>query len=361
MNKILLIIKREYLSRVKKKSFLLITFLVPLFLIAVYAMAIFLAVESYENNHATVQVIDQSGLFKGKLTNTDNITFQDIADDVPTARHNIREREKTFLLIIPEQVGETYQVELLSTAVANFGIQETISGQLQEVLRDIAYQKAGIDSKTVAAIRPNVTISAKEITLDGEKQSNAGAALGIAIALSMVVYICLMLYGTQVMRGVIEEKSNRIIEVIISSVKPFQLMMGKIIGIGLVGLTQFTLWIVLSATLMGGARMLLMDNEVIESVSTTQQHMPTGSVALQTTSNKTAAYSDVMQALNTIDFQAIIIGFFAYFFGGYALYSALFAAVGSAVDSETETQQFVFPHNPSAPFRLYAVVWSTGK
>lgn len=335
MNKILLIIRREYLSRVKKKSFLLITFLVPIFLIAVYAIAILLAVKSFESNQATVQVIDQSGLFEGKLHDTETITFVETSGNVSDARAGIRGAEKKLLLIIPENITETSRVELLSSEMANVGTQKTISGQLEGVLRDIAFEKAGIDRRTVEAIRPSVTIEARELTPEGEKQSSAEATVGIAMTLSIVVYICLFLYGTQVMRGVIEEKNNRIIEVIISSVKPFQLMMGKIIGIGLVGLTQFILWIILSATLMGGARMAIMDDMTIEQVAATQEQMPSG--------GKLGAYGDVMQALNTVNFQEIIIGFLLYFFGGYLLYSALFAAVGSAVDSETETQQFTFP------------------
>src|SRR5690606_36007363 len=342
MNKILLIIRREYLSRVKKKSFLLITFLVPLFLIAVYAAAIFLAVKSFESNQATVQVIDQSGLFKGKLHDTENITFIAVSDNVSHARDKVREAKNTFLLIIPEVITETPRVELLSAEIANFNTQETIRSQLENVLRDIAFEKAGIDRETVEGIQPAVTLAAMEMTPEGEKQSSTEAAVGIAMTLSIVVYICLFLYGTQVMRGVIEEKNNRIIEVIISSVKPFQLMMGKIIGIGLVGLTQFILWIALSAALMGGARMM-MDGGTLEQVTATQEYVSADSTGLQTSGNELGAYGDVMQALNTVDFQQIIIGFFLYFFGGYMLYSALFAAVGSAVDSETETQQFTFP------------------
>mgnify|MGYP001201357578 CR=1 FL=1 len=343
MNKILLIIKREYLSRVKKKSFLLVTFLVPLFLIGIYALTIYLTAKSFESNQATVYVVDQSGLFSGKIDNTDQLTFLDASDDIPSEKARIlNEKGKTFLLVIPPDVGTSSQVELFAKETASLGIQNDMSRQLEHVLRDIAFAEAGIDRTTVESINPQVTLSAKEITEEGEKDSSAGAAMGIAMSLSILVYICLFLYGAQVMRGIIEEKNSRIVEVIISSVKPFQLMMGKIIGIGLVGLTQFVLWIVLSSALMAVASAGMMDGQDIKAQIENQQGLSDNEVQAVTKSQG-GLFSTVKQELDKVDFQTIIISFLLYFFGGYLLYSALFAAVGSAVDSETETQQFMFP------------------
>jgi len=343
MNKILLIIKREYLSRVKKKSFLLVTFLVPLFLIGIYALTIYLTAKSFESNQATVYVVDQSGLFSGKIDNTDQLTFLDASDDIPAEKARIlNEKGKTFLLVIPPDVGTSSQVELFAKETASLGIQDDVSRQLEHVLRDIAFAEAGIDRTTVESINPQVTLSAKEITEEGEKDSSAGAAMGIAMSLSILVYICLFLYGAQVMRGIIEEKNSRIVEVIISSVKPFQLMMGKIIGIGLVGLTQFVLWIVLSSALMAVASAGMMDGQDIKAQIENQQGLSDEEIQAATKSQG-SMFSKVKQELDKVDFQTIIISFLLYFFGGYLLYSALFAAVGSAVDSETETQQFMFP------------------
>src|SRR5690606_26159335 len=166
--------------------------------------------------------------------------------------------------------------------------------------------------------------------------------MGIAMSLSILVYICLFLYGSQVMRGIIEEKNSRIVEVVISSVKPFQLMMGKILGIGLVGLTQFILWIVLSTALMGIAGTGIMGGEGMQAQVENQQLAP-GSDAIAPVGSEMGMVDKVTQELGKVDFQTIIITFLLYFFGGYLLYSALFAAVGSAVDSETETQQFMLP------------------
>jgi len=345
MNKILLIIKREYLSRVKKRSFLLVTFLVPLVIIGIYALTIYLTARSFENNKATVHMIDQSGLFAGKIESTKNITFIPVtaAENTTEERNRMLEAEgKNFLLIIPSDMLTSSHAELISKETAGFTIQSDISRQLENVLRNIALADAGIDRNTVESIHPEVTLSAKEITAEGEKDSSAGAAMGIAMSLSIVVYICLFLYGSQVMRGIIEEKTSRIVEVIISSVKPFQLMMGKIIGIGLVGLTQFILWIVLSATLMGIASAGLVDGRDIRAQIEQQQALANGEVQ-PVIKPQMGMFGTVKQELDKVDFQLIIATFLLYFFGGYLLYSALFAAVGSAVDSDTETQQFMFP------------------
>lgn len=345
MNKILLIIKREYLSRVKKRSFLLVTFLVPLVIIGIYALTIYLTARSFENNKATVHVVDQSGMFAGKIESTKNITFISVAAEENTTdkRERMLEGEgKNFLLIIPPDMATSSHAELISKETAGITIQSDISRQLENVLRNIAFADAGIDRTTVESIHPEVTLSAKEITAEGEKDSSASASMGIAMSLSIVVYICLFLYGSQVMRGIIEEKTSRIVEVIISSVKPFQLMMGKIIGIGLVGLTQFILWIVLSATLMGVASAGLIDGRDIQAQIEQQQALSNGEVQ-PVIKPQMGMMGTVKQELDKVDFQLIIITFLLYFFGGYLLYSALFAAVGSAVDSDTETQQFMFP------------------
>lgn len=344
MNKIVLIIKREYLSRVKKRSFLLVTFLVPLAIIGIYGLTIYLTARSFENSKATVHVIDQSGLFSGKIESTKNITFLPVA----TAENTANQREqlldadgKNFLLIIPSDFETSSRAELISRETASLTVQGEISRKLENVLRDIAFTNAGIDRATVESIRPEVTLAAKEITDEGEKDSSAGAAMGIAMSLSILVYICLFLYGSQVMRGIIEEKNSRIVEVIISSVKPFQLMMGKIIGIGLVGLTQFILWIFLSTTLMGVASAGLIDGQDLKAKVEQQQALSNGEAAQDR--SQMGMLGTVKQELDKVDFRTIITTFLLYFFGGYLLYSALFAAVGSAVDSETETQQFMFP------------------
>ncbi len=338
MNKILLIIQREYLSRVKNKSFIILTFLVPFLLIGVYALILFLSINSFESNQATVHVVDGSGVFADKLEDSKQVTYliTDRPLDEEKAAIANAEGKKQYLLVIPAELSQKNTVELLSSEKAGLNIQNSIERQLEQILRNHQLEESGIDLATLENIKPQVSIAAKELTAEGEKDSSAGAAMAISMAMAILIYITLFIYGAQVMRGIIEEKHNRIVEVIISSVKPFQLMMGKIIGIGLVGLTQFLLWILLSGGLMAIAGNLFMSAQGVDTETLTES-------VKGASQYQEGVGGDIMGALDTVNLGWIAFYFLVYFLGGYLLYSALFAAVGSAVDNETETQQFMFP------------------
>lgn len=337
MNKILLIIQREYLSRVRKKSFLLVTFLVPLLFIGVYAGTIYLTTKSYEDTHAIVYVVDQQGEVGKQLQSNRNVTFTisntELQEQIEAIRGN---SENVNILLIPPGFYEQRKTEFLSSGKPSIATQNEIEKQLRDIVRERQYKEMGVDSEKIRALDSHVQIITKEVTETGDtKDSDTRVAMGIAIALSVLIYISLVLYGSQVMRGIIEEKSNRIIEVIISSVKPFQLMLGKIVGIGLVGLTQFLLWIVLSTVLvtaassfMGAEEMSALDGT--PGIAETDNQMP-------------GAMGGIQTAIDSINFPELLVSFFFFFVGGYLLYSALFAAVGSAVDSETEAGQFTMP------------------
>jgi len=343
MNKILLIIHREYISRVKKRSFLLTTFLVPLLFIGMYALIFYVALNNQEPI-TTVRVIDESGFIANKLTNTDHLLFVNTTEPVEELKSKLEKgEENTVLLIIPADVSNSQTVELYDTEKKGINTLNTIESKLSDILKSKALTEAGIDMKVLNSIKTNVTVKSKQLTVDGEKDSSVGAAIGISFGLSILIYLSLFLYGNQVMRGVIEEKSNRIIEVVISSVKPFQLMMGKIIGIGLVGVTQFVLWIILSVGMMGVAAAVI-HNKIPETAITNNQQAITKENG--NTASNTESYSKmqgIIESVKTVDYGLIMGCFLIYFVGGYLLYSALFAMVGSAVDSETETQQFMLP------------------
>jgi ABC-2 type transport system permease protein len=338
MNKVLLIIQREYLTRVKKKSFLLMTFLVPALIIGMYALIAYLSVNGADKA-TEVQVYDDSGIFTSEFKNTETVSFIEGKTSFAKAKKEAATNEEGFIMHIPKDIEELSKIELYSKKKVGLSTLSTINNQLEEILRNKQLKDAGIDAKTLATIKPNISIVSKELTAEGEKDSSAGAAYAIGFAAAILIYMSLFIYGSQVMRGVIEEKTSRIVEVIISSVKPFQLMLGKIIGIGLVGLTQFTLWIVLSTTLVGTAsKILLKDNpsgvktELVEGKQ---------NKAIAEASNNPAL--TVINAVKTLNLTYIFSCFLVYFLGGYLIYSALFAAVGSAVDNETETQQFMLP------------------
>lgn len=340
MHKILLIIQREYFSRVKKKSFLLMTFLVPLFFIALYGGIFYLTKKSFKDAHAHVYILDQQGSFAQQLKSDPNITFTVSNRSLPDLKKQIKEDEQnSSILVIPKEIYKQSSIELISADKANIAIQNAIARQLEGIIRIGEYKKLGIDPQLLQSVQPHINVNAKELTEDGqEKNSNTGIAMGIGVGLAILVYLSLFLYGVQVMRGVIEEKSNRIIEVIISSVKPFQLMMGKIIGIGMVGLTQFLLWIILTGGLIFGATKLI-NKETVEQAA--MQQGGAGVVTGQTTTSGLGF--GILAHLESVNVTEIVVCFFLFFLTGYLLYSAIFAAVGSAVDSETEANQFTMP------------------
>ncbi|MEB0248756.1 MULTISPECIES: ABC transporter permease [unclassified Mucilaginibacter] len=315
MNKILLIIQREYVTRVRKKAFLIMMFAVPLLLAGMTALIAYVA---KDNNQITkpqvVKVIDESHLFESKLKNAKNIQFIPTDETVEKAKEGLKDNEDLSVLLISKNYAHK-PVQFFSKKKPSFTLTGEVENQMNEIASTNTMLANHIDTALLNQAKKNrVNVSAMEVTEAGTKDANVGASMGVGIACAILIYMSLFIYGAQVMRGVIEEKTSRIIEVIISSVKPFQLMLGKIIGVGLVGLTQFTAWIVLSiiATKVAG-------------------------------NNSSSGIMGALQTLQTIPVGYVLGCFLFYFITGYLLYSALFAAVGSAVDSETETQQFMFP------------------
>jgi len=343
MNKILLIIKREYLTRVRKRSFLLTTFLVPLFFIALYVGIIYLTKKSFDETHGYVYVVDQEGSIANKLKSNKSVTFFVENKDLQSQLENLNsENENTSILLIPSNFYESQRVDFLSSNKPNITTQKEIQNELSNVVRNHQFEKLGINIDSINSMDAAVSINAKEISADGvTKESNTEVAMIIAIGLSVLIYLSLFLYGSQVMRGIIEEKTSRVIEVIISSVKPFQLMMGKIIGIGLVGLTQFFLWLVLSLVLAGVASTFLVNKEDL-SQQVLGSSMQNSSMSTLT-AQESMPQAEILNMLSTVNVTEIVVCFFVFFLGGYLIYSALFAAVGSAIDSETEASQFTMP------------------
>ncbi|MGK9116339.1 ABC transporter permease [Olivibacter jilunii] len=343
MNKIVLIIQREYLSRVKKKSFLVTTFLVPFLFIAMYALIFYVALNNREPI-TTVYVVDQSGFVANKLEDTEHLLFLSTDESIASLKKKMERGEtSSLLLVVPAGVATSQTVELYDTEKKGIGTINTLESKLNDILRAKALADAGIDINTLNGIKPAVSIKSKELTVDGEKDSHVGTAIGISFGLSILIYISLFLYGNQVMRGIIEEKSNRIIEVVISSVKPFQLMMGKIIGVGLVGVTQFVLWIILSVSFMAATSAVMINAKPEMHTSIKMQDGVGNGEVKQNNQERQSKMEAIVQQIKAIDYPYVLGCFLIYFIGGYLLYSALFAMVGSAVDSETETQQFMLP------------------
>ncbi len=349
MNKILLIIQREYISRVKKKAFLVVTFLVPVLIMGMSALIIYLAIN--QGDKKKVEVVDESGWFSGKLKPSKNIEYT-FATNYAEAKSTFLKKGYDYLLYVPASITNVQLYGEKTPGAMNTG---TVEDDLNTIVRTRRLAEAHIDSAVLANAQKPVKVETKELTEKGEKDTHIGIAQGVGLVCAMLIYLALFLYGAQVMRGVIEEKVSRIIEVIISSVKPFQLMLGKIIGVGMVGLTQFVIWITLSVLLTTFALPALMGSAAKDSARQAQMQQvttQTGNVAA-TGGQSENTMEWFMHSLQSLPAFEIIGCFLFYFLFGYLLYSALFAAVGSAVDNETETQQFMIPVTLPLLFTLY--------
>lgn len=340
MNKILLIIQREYLSRVKKKSFIVLTILVPLLFMGMFATIGYLAVKGDDlGDEKKVQVIDESGEFTGQLPGTKSIHYVYSTQRYDSARARFIENGYNYLLHIPP-ASSPATIELLSDKKPSANMIETVETALSNIAEARRLRQAGIDTAVLARAQKRVEIKARQITDAGEKDAQTYVAYAIGFLSAFLIYICLFIYGTQVMRGVIEEKVSRIVEVIISSVRPFQLMLGKIIGVGLVGLTQFALWIIISVTLsaVGGTFMAGKMKHKMEHATSAANVQE-----LKKVNTPDNSMSVIKESIDNIPIAYTVGCFLFYFLFGYMLYSAVFAAAGSAADNETETQQFTLP------------------
>lgn len=337
MNKILLVIQREYVTRVLKKSFWISSLLAPVLITAIYAIPIWLAMKDKEVKK--VAILDQSHLWKPSDLKNDELVFTNISRPESAFKKEFANAGYDAFVSIPADVLTNPKgVHIYSSKNIGLALKESVEKLIQNKVRQELMYQAGISAKIYEDTQ--VDVDSETITVSengGETSSSSAGAMILAGIMGLILYVTLLLYGSQVMNGVIEEKSNRIIEVIISSVKPYQLMLGKIIGVGLVGLTQFLLWIVLTIGLTqvtgkiyafkSKALVEVSQDKAATDVSKAMQDSPMG---------------EVTKVLASTNIPLILFSFLFYFFVGYLLYSSLFAAIGSAVESATEAQQFTF-------------------
>lgn len=346
MNKILLIIQREYLSRVKKKSFIIMTLLTPILIAAFYGLIIYFSIEGVKGTHSKVAVVSENTALTEKLTSNKNISYNYVDQPLDAVKASFKKTDYDYILYIPAfELNKPQGIQLLGTKQAGLSLNGRISRDVENILRNQKLKASGISQTALDGLKTTVNIDTKKISETGKEQdSSAGASTIIGTVAGILMFMFIMLYGIQVMRGVIEEKTSRIIEIMISSVKPFQLMMGKIIGIALVGLTQFILWIVLTASISTLAVTTLVGKDQLKQSSTMSMKAADGttvsSAAVDTVDSPVLS---MQKSLAGLDLTKIILVFIFFFIGGYLFYSALYAAIGSAVDSETETQQFMMP------------------
>ena len=342
MNNLSIILKREYFTRVKKRSFIILTFLGPLLFAALIIAPSLLMIKSEKmESKKAIAVIDETSWFNGKFENTDINTFVYYNDDedLDSLKKLVFDGVYDAVLYIPMT---TLNIPVNAKLYSNKQIPMTLSSHIRNSMKqEVEHQKllaSGIDPKIVKSVQTNINVATIRMDSENEeKTSYAELEYIIGLLLAFVIYFVIFIFSSQVMRGVIEEKTNRIIEVIISSVKPFELMMGKILGIALVGLTQFILWIILTITIYFVASGIILGPEILS---------PSGTVMSEQISQiaeMTKSQDVMLEAVNmiqSINFSAILLGFLFYFVFGYLLFAALFAAIGSMVDNETDSQQF---------------------
>lgn len=338
MDKIWLVFQREYLVRVRKKSFIVMTILGPLLMALVMIVPVGLMMLS--DNTKTIQVLDESGLLTGKFTSSEQLKYVPVNGPVEQAKQAYLKSEDAALLYIPKlDIDNPSGIQLFSQKSTSFSVISSLEKQVRQEIEAVKFARSGIDQKVLDQIKTDVNISTVNLSDEGEKDSNVGVTSIAGFMGAFLIYLFIFIYGAQIMRGVIEEKTSRILEVMVSSVKPFQLMAGKIVGIAAVGLTQFLLWIILTFAISAAVGSAFdLDRFSDAQIAQTTQTMDSPGDTSQA-----MEVNSILSAVQNLNISLLVGGFLFYFLGGYLLYGALFGAVGAAVDSETDSQQFMLP------------------
>ena len=341
MNHLPLIIKREYLTKVRNKSFIIMTFVSPLIMIALIAVVAYLS-QLNKDTERRISILDETGQIASVFEKTDNTEYEVLNTvDLETAKKIIDEGDQFGLLYIKKS-GDSLKlvedVQFFSDESTSLSIISGLERKIEKRLSDLKLQQDGVDLEKIQAAKTDINIAQETFT--GERTSKLDNILKLAFggAAGYLLFMFIIIYGNMIMRSVIEEKTSRIIEVIISSVKPLQLMMGKILGTSLAGITQFTIWI-----LLGGVAFFIITaifGISMADINTPQQEM------MQQAMQDPGMSNEIELAINSffnLPILNLIIAFLLFFIGGYLLYSSLYAAIGAAVDNETDTQQFMMP------------------
>ncbi len=338
MNHLQLIIKREYLNKVRNKSFIIMTFLSPIIMVGIFTLVAYLSQLNNESVN-TINILDDSGLFANYFEDSETLKYNNLDNVSLDAAKSATEKSESYgLLYIPkatilDDLSET--ITFYSEDSPSISIMRSIENKIEDKVNILKLEESGLDAKQIEDLRVN--IDAKIETFKGEKTSKLGSGLklifgGIA---GYLLFMFIIIYGNMIMRSVIEEKTSRIIEIIISSVKPIKLLLGKIFGTTLAGITQFSVWIII----------MLLLSTVISSIFGIDPSaiQPQQQELLTESSKSQQVITDILLEINNLPISNLVIMFIFFFIGGYLLYSSLYAAIGAAVDNETDTQQFMLP------------------
>ena len=345
-NKTLLIISREYLTRIQKKSFIIITILMPILLVAMIVLPVLLVNLSERKQFSKILVVDESEVFINNFKDNSHYAFTYRSGDIEQIKREAFDQEYDVVLQI---LGNSQAMK--SNIYYKKNLPSGLQSEVEKQMDDIFFNQLLKDSLHIDPVRfenmqklaksETVTIQINDKGEEKEHDSEVNQLFGMMCGL--IIYFIIILFASQVLRGVLEEKSNRIVEVLISSVKPTQLLIGKIVGIALVGLTQLAIWIMLSTAILFGVQLAapnLFSSESVEMVAATNGDM------LPENADLTTAPDDIFEMIQnyfTVSFGTIILSFIFFFIVGYLIYSTLYAATGSVVDSESDSQQYTMP------------------
>lgn len=351
-DKLFLIISREFLIRVKKKSFIFLTILTPIFFASLIVLPSLIMTLSSGEEGQKILIVDKSSVCASFFKNTKEYIYEFNSNANVEAVKKDFENSGYYAMVevSPLDSNANVSVVAFSKKQLNMATKDEIEKSVQKAIEKAKLDRYNIENLDVILKDIKTNINLKTLTIGEEGDEKVGMVeiyMVIAYISSFMIYMFIFMFGSMVMRGVIEEKTNRIVEVIISSVKPFELMLGKILGVGSVALLQFIIWVVLTIGIIFGVQAFmgadkLATNPQVTSVMGTAAGGDMANMAASMSENN-SPMNDVMSALSGVDFVSILIAFLAYFILGYLLYASMFAAVGSAVDNEADTQQLIFP------------------
>ena len=342
MNHLSLIIKREYLTKVKNKSFIVMTILSPIIMIALISLVAYLS-QLNNDKQRTIAILDETGLLQDTFKSGEKTTYNVFESmSLKDAKELVKQTESYGLLHV-EKIDNidsiSNQIKFYSEESPSLSVISGLESKIEKKIEHLKLQQKGVDVDMIEATKTNINIVQE--SYEGQKTSKMDSVIKLVFggAAGYLLFMFIIIYGNMIMRSVIEEKTSRIIEVIISSVKPMQLMLGKIIGTSLAGITQFVIWIIL-----GGILMFVVS--AIFGIDMAQMQTANQQEVLQQAMNNPDANMKVQELINAfynLPITNLLIAFVLFFIGGYLLYSSLYAAIGAAVDNETDTQQFMLP------------------
>lgn len=330
MSKTWIIIKKEYLTRVKKKSFIFMTILIPILLLIMMFLPVMMTM--FQTGSTKIAILDESGQFTQEFSSTKTLIFEPVQGNLNDLKTKLKGKYDALLYIPKFDLQYPGGIKIYSEKQIGMTHQSIISDKIENKIENLRYTNAGLDKETIERMKAKIDIENILLQETGEKKGNAIISIALSQIMGFIQYFMIFFYGSMIMRGITEEKKNRIVEIMVSSVRPFQLMMGKIVGIAAVALTQLVIWVILISLLAIGFSVFMMP------YLAEQQAMIEGA-----TNNSTQEIVKMLSNIDAFNIPLMVFSFAFFFVFGYLFYSALFAAAGAVTDDEAQNQTITMP------------------